>query len=135
MATKQEIQEYYKTPEGKKVDEFIHNPVQDAVVYDIQNMTDYTRLMCYSPVWKEITISLWGTFKSQYSGVQRGDILALSRKEQISERGVKFFTYSIEENKTQKEIKQRGIDKILEGFFPSQKKNIFFISECERHER
>ena len=123
------VQEYFNSPDGKRVKEFIEREYQDAIVYSVA--IDYpshdTIIWCYSPVWKNIKIRL-SPYEQSGHGVQRGDIIELARTKNI--RGE--FNYKIRENKTAEQIRQKGIDKILQEFDKTQRDNLMAISDYKR---
>lgn len=123
------VQEYFNSPDGKRVKEFIEWKYQDAIVYSVA--TDYpshdTIIWCYSPVWKNIKMRLSSYEQCGY-GIQRGDIIELARKKNTRDE----FDYKIRENKTAEQIKQQGIDKILEKFDETQRDNLMAISDYKR---
>lgn len=127
--TDKEAEEYFNSPDGKRVKEFIEREYQDAIVYSVA--TDYpshdTVVRCYSPVWKDIKMRLSSYEQCGY-GIQRGDIIELARKKNT--RGE--FDYKIRENKTAEQIKQKGIDKILEKFDETQRNNLMLISAYQK---
>lgn len=127
--TDKDVQEYYKTVEGGQVKRFIEFNRQDAIVYSvaIDYPTHNTVIQCYSPVWKHIEMRLRSYEQSRY-GVQRGDIIELAREKNT--RG--GFDYNIRENKTAEQIKQQGIDKILQEFDKTQRANLMVISDFQR---
>ena len=122
--TKEDLEQYYQTPDGKKVKDFIENEQQDAVVYSVTTDKHYRHIKLWSPVWKTICITQDRTDRN-LDEVQRGDIVSLSRWWGSSE-------YYIKENKTASQIKQDSIGKILKDFDEAQQQNILFISEYQR---
>lgn len=115
--TREDIEKYYQTPEGKAVKEFIENVRQDAVVYSVTNRGIERIVRCYSPVYRDITIVL--DMPKADNEVQRGDILSVFKS------GDKYCIY---ENKTAEQIKQNGTKKILKDFDENQQQAIFLIT-------
>lgn len=127
--TNKDVQEYFDSPDGKRVKEFIERKYQDAIVYSvaIDYPTHNTVIQCYSPVWKHVEMRLRSYEQCRY-GVQRGDIIELVReKNTLGE-----INYNIHENKTAEQIKQKGIDKILNCFDKTQRANLMVISGFQR---
>lgn len=126
--TDKDVQEYFDSPDGKRVKEFIERKYQDAIVYSvaIDYPSHYTVVQCYSPVWKHVEMRL-DSYEQRRYGIQRGDIIELAREKNT--RG--GFNYNIHENKTAEQIKQKGIDKILEYFDKTQRANLMVISEYQ----
>ena len=126
--TNKDVEEYFATPKGEQVKNFIEQDRQDAIVYNaITDVRHDTIIQCYSPVWKTIEMRL-DSFDTRKYGVQRGDIIELGREKNA--RG--GFDYSIYESKTAKQIKDAGIKKILKDFDETQQHNLMVIGDFQR---
>ena len=121
-----DINEYFKTESGKKVQNFINKTTQDAVVRFIKEGDGRKIVTCYSPVWKTLDIDI--TYNSSLY-VRRGDIISVYR---LRDDNTNNFNYFVRENKTEQEIVDRGIQKILKGFNPEERTAVMTISEYQR---
>ena len=83
-------------------------------------------MTCYSPVWKTLDIDI--TYNSSLY-VRRGDIISVYR---VRDDNTNNFNYFVRENKTEQEIVDRGIQKILKGFNPEERTAVMTISEYQR---
>ena len=119
------FQEYFKTAEGKKqylatedgkrVEDFINQKYQDAVVRAI-SYTDNS-VECTSPVWGKVVVTQYNVKVRCH----REDIVVLSRLKRCDNGA---YVYSIEDNKTSKEIDKAGVEKILKQFNEKQRQAI-----------
>ncbi len=107
----------------EKLMDYINMPKQEAVVTSVvQVQRDLkTQVSAYSPVWKTIY------YESSYGmmDVQRGDIVVFSRKK----KGDFDYEYRLVENKTQEEIKNKGIAKILNDFTEADRTRLLILSD------
>ncbi|MBO4626291.1 MAG: hypothetical protein J5679_03420 [Alphaproteobacteria bacterium] len=112
-----------QTVRETEVMNFINKEKQDAVVTSVlrtNNPFGAMELECYSPVWKNIYYT-----SITLKDIHRGDILTFSRKEIKPGK----FEYELVENKTVKQIRQDGIDKILSGFNAEERQYLMLVAE------
>ena len=109
-----------------EITDFITNPVQNVVVTGIvQHPYDQqTDIVCFSPVWKAFVIK-----EPNSHGIERGDILVVSRSEKIAQTSVKSFEYKILRNRTMEAILNNGTKAILQQFNKNEQKFILAITE------
>lgn len=110
----------------EKLIDYINRPEQEAVVTSVvQKQKDIvndetTEIQAYSPVWKDIYYESYGMID-----VRRGDIVVFSREE----KGAWDYEYRLVENKTQEEIKNKGIAKILKDFTEAERNRLLLLSD------
>ena len=107
--------QYLATEDGKQVENFVNQRHQDAVVRAI-SYTDNS-VECTSPVWGKVVVTQYNVKVRCH----REDIVVLSRL-QRHDNGA--YVYSIEDNKTSKEIDKAGVAKILKQFNEKQRQAI-----------
>jgi len=114
-----------QTVRETEVMNFINKEKQDAVVTSVRLdhtdklFDDTLKVECYSPVWKTFH------YTAYFKDIHRGDILTFSRKEIKPGK----FEYQLIENKTVKQIRQNGIDKILSGFNAEERQYLMLVAE------
>lgn len=115
---------YDITKEETKLKQFIQNDYQEAVVYKIVTRNDKKFAYCYSPMWGDLLVQLCG-LRSEEEDLHRGDIVIVKYalvNDEEKERPI------IIENKTQTQIKQDGVNKILKDFNSIERQKIAFAA-------
>ena len=116
---------YDITKEETRLKHFVQNNHQEAVVYKLVTRMGENFVYCYSPVWGDLFIRLCNPLRTEEEDLHRGDIVVVARgfvNDDEKER------YIIIENKTQTQIKQDGVNKILKDFNDVERQKIAFAA-------
>ena len=119
---------YDITKEETKLKKFVENKYQEAVVYKLVTRMDKQFAYCYSPVLGDLVVQLGG-LRSEEEDLRRGDIVVVTYalvNDEAKERPI------IIENKTQIQIKQDGVNKILKDFNAIEQQKILMASAKQR---
>lgn len=106
-----------------KLNDFINNPNQQAVVYAVYDiLNNKTAVKCYSPIFGDLVIL--DAERMGVKDIHRGDIVVVSRA--FDEENKEIFV--INENITQQEIQEAGVEKILKRFNSIERQKLAFLA-------
>ena len=103
-----------------KLNDFINNANQQAVVYAVYVLNNKTAVKCYSPIFGDLVIR--DAERMGVKDIRRGDIIVISSA--FDELGKEIFV--INENITQQEIQAAGLEQILKNFNEVERQKIAF---------